>query len=423
MLAAPGYALTPTPVVTPSRTASVTPMVKKSSRKALMPTPTVTAEILAEEADDEEEVSRYRWVAPASADECRLIRCAVNAAYQGDGRPDGEAISLFDLAVSKRFGNDSATGEGWVRFSKGASTGDRADVLELRVARVTYSEPWIQCQAGRFDLFPHMTPNSFFGAYPLMGMRRVDGVLVILPAFFKFGVRDDKSYTMPPASISLFYSPTFFPDGATRIDQTQSYGAAQARFRASIGDVQVGFRANYAKSRETWFAYSAFSGVPAYSLALEAVVRRDYSATVEYGVQNVCRWRKTNVVSAGLRAVRVATFGPFSIDDVVLEGQLPVARAGSNPFTGGNDLRPPLGRIPQGAWYARVKTRLKALILEFHVTNNQDDFTLGRLVQEATYMHLDGLFGPGLEAEGLGVPFRSRSYKDPSYLMRVGVEF
>ncbi len=344
-------------------------------------------------------------------------------AYLGDGRPDGTASSLFDVSAFKRFGDDAVTGEGWVRFRKGASSGDLADVLELRSARVTYSEPWIQASAGRFDLFPHLTPNAFFGAYPVMGMRRVDGVLAVLPLFFKFGVRDDRSYTMPPASISFFYSPTFFPEGRTVIDQTQSFQLVQARVRATVGEVQMGFRGNYSRSRETWFAYSAFSGVPAYSLALETIWKRDYSATVEYGVQNVSRWRGTNAVSGGLRAQRVATFGPWSVDDVVLEGQWPIARAASNAFTGGNDLLPLRAGLPQGAWYARVRSRLKALIVEFHATTNQDDFTLGRLVPEATYYRFEGLFGPGLEAEGPGLPFRARSYRDPLYMVRVGVEF
>jgi hypothetical protein len=70
-----------------------------------------------------------------------------------------------------------------------------------------------------------------------------------------------------------------------------------------------------------------------------------------------------------------------------------------------------------------VKSRLKALIVEFHATTNQDDFTLGRLVQAATYYRFEGRLGPGLEAEGPGLPFRSRSYRDPLFMMRVGVEF
>jgi hypothetical protein len=144
---------------------------------------------------------------------------------------------------------------------------------------------------------------------------------------------------------------------------------------------------------------------------------------VEYGVQNVCRWRQTNAASAGLRAVRLATFGPFSIDDVAVEGQIPVAKVDSNPFTGGNDLVPRLAARPKGAWYARIQSRLKALILEFHATTNRDDFTLGRLVPEATYLPFTGRFGPGLEADGPGLPFKARSYRDPFFLMRAGVEF
>lgn len=391
----------------------------------LVPTPTETAQETdptpREDALDGE--PRNRWIGPVLSDENRLFRCTAHMAYQGDGHPDGTASSIFDMAALKRFSGDSVTGEGQVRFSKDASTNDRPGDIELRAARVTFSEPWIQCSAGRFDLFPHLTPNTFFGAYPVMGLRRVDGVLAILPAFFKFGVRDDKSYTMPPASVSLFYSPTFFPEGVALLDQTQSFMLAQARFRARISEVQVGLRGNYAKSRETWFAYSAFGGVPAYSIAVEASYRENYSVTAEYGVQSVCRWRLTNAASAGLRAVRLATLGPLSIDDVALEAQVPLAKHVSNAFTGGNDLVPSLGTLPETAWYVRLRSRLKALIVEFHATTNRDDFTLGRLVQEATYWHLDGSFGPGLEAEGPGVPFRARTYKDPLFMTRVGVEF
>jgi len=389
------------------------------------PTPTTESESTSSEETDLSETSaRGRWVPPAVVGrEDQILRFTAHAVCEGDGRVGTKGFSIFDFSAIKGFGIDSVTGEGWVRFSKQASSSDRAGTLELRTARATFFEPWIQCTVGRFDLFPHLTPNAFFGSYPTMGLRRVDGFLVILPAFFKFGIRDDKTYTMPPASLSFFYSPTFFPEGAAILDQTQAFALAQARFRVRVGEVQTGLRFNYAKSRETWFAFSSFSGVPAYSAAAEIIYRGGVSATVEYGVQNVCRWRQTNAVSGGLRVVRAATWGPFSVDDLVVEGQWPIARVGSNPFTGGNDLLPALAGLPKAAWYARIKTRLKELIVEFHVTNNQDDFTLGRLVPESVYLPFADRFGPGLEAEGSGTGFRGRSYREPRYLVRVGVEF
>ena len=66
-----------------------------------------------------------------------------------------------------------------------------------------------------------------------------------------------------------------------------------------------------------------------------------------------------------------------------------------NPFTGGNGFIPSLAQTPQASWYAKLRMRLKVLFLEFHATNNQNDFTLDRLAPSAVGIPFNGGFGPG----------------------------
>ena len=94
-----------------------------------------------------------------------------------------------------------------------------------------------------------------------------------------------------------------------------------------------------------------------------------------------------------------------------------------NAFTGGNNFIPELAQTPQTSWYAKLRMRLKVLFIEIHATNNQNDFTLDRLVPAAVGLPFNGGFGPGNETNGPGTGLRSASYNQIAFLARTGVEF
>jgi hypothetical protein len=119
----------------------------------------------------------------------------------------------------------------------------------------------------------------------------------------------------------------------------------------------------------------------------------------------------------------LGTWGDFSLDQIVLEGQFPVGSSLNNAFTGGNGFNPALASLPRNSFYLKVRARLKILFIEWHVTNNQDDYTLDRLTPSSTVIPFTGSFGPGRETDGPGIPLRSFSYNNPGFLIRTGVEF
>ena len=145
--------------------------------------------------------------------------------------------------------------------------------------------------------------------------------------------------------------------------------------------------------------------------------------TAEYGVENPSHFNDTSALALGLQASRLGTWGAFSIDQVVLETQIPMGNSLDNAFTGGNNFIPELAQTPQTSWYAKLRMRLKVLFLEIHATNNQNDFTLDRLVPAAVGLPFNGPFGPGNETNGPGTPLRSYGYNQIAFLIRTGVEF
>ena len=180
-----------------------------------------------------------KWVAPPPVDDNdRNVSYDLQALYQNDlDHPNSES-SILDLSVKRALDENSVMAEGFVRFEKGLSTSDNSDDIELRLARISYLQPWIQITGGRFDLFQTLTPNLFFGAYPLMGIHRVDGVLVTIPFsfFFQFGPsKQGQSQTASPLALSFFYTPSLFSAQQVQLDGSQDFFLGQIRLRLEIG--------------------------------------------------------------------------------------------------------------------------------------------------------------------------------------------
>lgn len=370
----------------------------------------------------------HPWVAPPPLDEnSRLLKISLNANFQRDGDLPGLAYSTFDLSAKRKLDEHAVIAEGSIRFRKDLSSSDSASDLDLRLARISYLDPLFQATVGRFEVFQMVSPNLFFGAYPLMGIHRADGLFVTIPFSFLFNFGnpkgEEKLHSSPPLALGFFYTPSLFSAQQVEHDLTQAFWLSQVRFRLEGDDLGFNVRANAGQSGSNFFEYSSFSGDWTGSLAAELAYHGNYSLSAEYGVQSFGHPRETSALAVGFQANRIGTWGAFSFEQIAVEGQFPVASSTQNAFAGGNAFVPTIAQSPQAGFYFKAKARLRILFIEFHATNNQNDYTLGRPTQAALGVPFTGRFGPGNEADGPGSSLRSSSYEDIAFLLRTGVEF
>jgi hypothetical protein len=368
-----------------------------------------------------------KWVAPSPVDESdRLIKFTLQADYQQDANVQGQAFSVLDISAKRQLDENAVTADALLRVEKNISSSDDVTDFQLRLARLSYLQPWLQVSVGRFDLFQTLTPNLFFGGYPIMGIHRVDGVMVTLPFSFFFNVGESKAvetHNSSPLALTFFYTPSLFSAEEVQYNSTQAYWLSQLRCRIDTNDFETTFRGNIGGTQTNLFSDSSFNGNLTYSIAADLAYQQNYDLTAEFGSQNVSSPSETGVLSLGFQMSRIGTWGDFSIDQIALESQFPLEHSLDNPFTGGNNFNPYLAQTPQNSWYAKIRARLRVLFIEFHVTNNQDDFTFGKLVPGSVAVPFTGTFGPGNETDGPGISLRSASYSQLAYFVRTGVEF
>jgi len=153
------------------------------------------------------------WVPPPHVDNDSKALNATVAAHYGSDASGNNGYSLFDLSAVRKLDENDVSAQGTVRVTKSFSSTDESDSLELREANFSLSEPWIEVRAGRMDLSDIASTTHFFGRYPLMGLRRLDGIKVYIPFKFFFGVEDYKSVSSPPTvEFLLFPDPAFGPE-------------------------------------------------------------------------------------------------------------------------------------------------------------------------------------------------------------------
>jgi hypothetical protein len=367
------------------------------------------------------------WVAPPPVDENdRIVSFDLQALYQNDFNLPNTPYSLLDISAKRQLDENGILADGLFRVQKNLSSSDATTDVQLRLARISYLQPWLQVTGGRFDLFENLTPNLFFGGYPLMGIHRVDGIMATIPFSFFFNLgaaKQAQSQTSSPLALSLFYTPSLFSAEQVQYDGSQAFFLSQLRLRLDAEDFQSTIRVNAAYTPNDIFQYSSFNGGATGSIAADLRFNQDYVITGEYGIQNLQLPGSTGALALGFQAAHLGTWGDFSLDQIVLEGQFPVGSSLNNAFTGGNGFNPAVANLPQNSFYLKVRARLKVLFIEWHVTNNQDDYTLDRLTSSSTVIPFTGNFGPGRETNGPGIPLRSFSYNNPGFLIRTGVEF
>jgi len=370
----------------------------------------------------EESVSR-RWTPPEGpTDESRMVRYLAHFAY---GEVQGETasvVSMLDLTFRRKLDTTPVGALGMLRIQKPAGSDDRAEI-ELREAKVAYSTSHFQGTLGRLDLHPLVSPLGFFGAYPLMGVRRAEAALATFPIFFRFGDREDLTGASAPLALHLLYCPSLLPSSLARMDKTQGFFLGQLRCRVGSEKNHGVLRATLGRSGSALFEYSSLSGEPCGSLSLEVVAGHAYALYGEWGVQNTAHAEETSALAAGFRLERLATVGALSLDAIEFEAQSPMRGSSDNVFTGGDPYNPSASASAKTCWYARVKGRLGILQWEAQATTNRDDFTLGRVAGSALGGALSGALGPGREGGDALLRFKGGADKNPGFMGRVGVAF
>jgi hypothetical protein len=345
----------------------------------------------------------------------------LNSVFQNDAN-GFEAFSLFDIHAKSEVSENAVKAEGVIRFKKNFSNSDALNDIELRLAKVTYFENWLQVTAGRMDLSGIISPADFFGSYPTMGIRRLDGISVVLPIRLSFGGEDYKGVNTPPTSISAFYFPTLFSNTYANLNGDQAFLLGQARLRVVTDDIQTTFRFNIGGCATDYFTYSSVCGNTTLSAAIDSKIAKQLMLYSEYGIQNLAL-AGTSALALGLKVEELGTAGPFSLESLVLEVQEPMIRDGHNAFTGGNTYIPQLAQLPGTTWYAGLKTRIKKVFIQASLTNSVGDYTFARLTPLAVNVPLTVPYGPANEVEALHLPLLSSSYTNIAFMITAGTEF
>ena len=386
-------------------------LAKKKPVPTPSPSPTPTPE------------PKPRWVAPPHVDnDSKAFNSTVAAHYSSDAAGT-MGYGLVDLSAIRKLDENDVSAVGTVRFKKPFSSDDDGVGLDVREANVSLSEPWMEARIGRMDLSNLVSTTHFFGRYPLMGERRLDGIKFYLPFKFFFGVEDYKSVSSPPTSLSFFYFPTLLSGPNALLDGSQSFFMGQARMKLNFGDLRTVAIFNMGASSTAYFHYASLSGNPTYSLCAEANYAKDYTIYFEYGVQDSSHAYDTNAFIFGARAEHLFTWEFLSLDQLTLEVQVPLANNLNNPFTGGNGINPTLAGSPQNAIYGQARVRIRSIFIDFNITNSMNDFTLARLTNFNINTPLPIPVGKGNETDGLETPLSSTSYSTWVFGVDTGVSF
>ncbi len=384
---------------------------KKKPKEITAPSPTATPE------------PKTRWVPPPHVDnDSKALNSTVAAVYSNDAGGT-KGFGLVDVSAVRKLDENDVSALGILRFTKPFSSDDDGVGLDIREANVSLSEPWIEARLGRMDLSDLVSTTHFFGRYPLMGERRLDGIKFYLPFKFFFGVEDYKSVSSPPTSLSFFYFPTLLSGSNAILDGSQSFFMGQARMKLNFGDLRTLVLFNLGASSSTYFHYASLSGNPAYSICGEANYSKDYTLYFEYGVQDSTHPNDTNGFVFGARAEHLFTWEFLSFDQLTLEAQIPLANNPANPFIGGNGINPSLAALPQMAWYGKARLRIRSIFIDFNITNSMNDFTFARLNNGNLNTPLPMPVGKGNETDGLETPLSSTSYANRVFSVDAGVAF
>ncbi len=363
------------------------------------------------------------WIpAPQPKADSRNLYFDIYSIYESSAS-GSNLFSIADLYANRKLDENSTTADLQIRFSKNLSTSDSVNEVDLRTARITYSEPWLQVSVGRMDIFPVLTPMTFFGAYPDMGVHRVDGAMAVIPIYFEFGNKNDSSYSSLPTALTVFYTPSLLEASNVILDTQQAFLLTQARAKIDFLGLESIWSTNLAWTSTDYFSYSSLNGGLSLSATGDIIIDKEFSIYGEFGDQNTSLFNSTDVLGLGAKVQKIGTWGALSLDSLSFELQLPIENDSNNIFAGANPFNPSLATSPTASWYGEIKARLRVVTATFAITNNMDDFTLNRLTPFNTSYVSNGSVGPGRELEKSQIPLLAASYNQPAFLIAIGADF
>ena len=207
------------------------------------------------------------------------------------------------------------------------------------------------------------------------------------------------------------------------LDTQQALLISQLRARFKLFNMDTTWRLNYTWSGTDYITDSTLNGASSGDLAAEAAVGNDISVYGELAAQNINYISNTDVAGLGIKIHGIDTWGPLSLDDINIEGQLPLENDPSNIFSGGNNFNPSQVANSQFSWFGSLKARIKAVSITFAITNNLDDFTFNRVTSLNSSFPITGSFGPGRELEHFQIPLQSLSGSQPAFLIAISTDF
>jgi hypothetical protein len=396
----------------------------KDQAATLMSKSPADPELVQESALAETFDTKPHWIpAPQPKADSRNLYFDIYSAYESSAS-GSNLFSVADLYANRKLDENSTTADLQIRLSKNLSSSDSTNEVDLRIAKITYVEPWLQVSVGRMDIFPILTPMTFFGAYPDMGVHRVDGAMGVIPINFEFGNKSDSSYSSLPTALTFFYTPSLLEASDVVLDTQQAFLLTQARAKIDFFGVESLWSVNLAWTSTDYFEYSSLNGGLALSATGDVIIDKEFSLYGEFGDQNTSLFSSTNVLGLGTKVQKIGTWGDLSLDSLSFELQLPLENDPNNIFSGGNPFNPSLATSPTTAsWYGEMKTRLRVLTVTFAITNNMDDFTLNRITSANSGYVSNFPVGPGRELEKSQITLLAASYNQPAFLISVSADF
>lgn len=320
---------------------------------------------------------------------------SVNSYYQTNS--SGSILASFvDMDFKRTFDQYPVGAEAIVRLEKDFSNSDSVELLQLRTAKLSLSEPFLTVTVGRMDLGHDLSPTEYFGNYLTMGLHRLDGIDVTIPIKFSLALQTLQALKTPPTAFSFFYFPSLLSNTTASYDETQSLFIEQFRVMSSLEKIPFSLQLNVSQSPSRYLLDSTLNRGWAYSVGFSVTPASLMSIYGEYGTQNASQ-SGTSALTVGLKGEDLFALGPVLFESADIEVQRPMSTSLDNPFTGGNALNPSLASLHQETFFARLQARIEAIFMNFYVTDYVGDYTFARINSLNTALPPGVILGGGNE--------------------------
>jgi hypothetical protein len=134
----------------------------KDQAALLMSKSSVDSDVIQESALSETVEPQPHWIAPPQPKaDSRNLYFDIYSTYES-GASGSNLFSVADLYANRKLDENSTTADLQVRFSKNLSTSDSANEVDLRIAKISYAEPWLEVSVGTDGHLSHFNADDFF---------------------------------------------------------------------------------------------------------------------------------------------------------------------------------------------------------------------------------------------------------------------